>query len=101
MATVEWQGSAETTRWQGKCEQRRCLVVGPSSLHRRLTFYLTLSSRPRYPAAMFETLRDTAVATMILSQFVIGVASTMTGHFREAAIGTLCAIINILIFWEK
>ena len=50
---------------------------------------------------MLESLRDVAVASMILSQFTIGATSTMSGHFRDAAIGTLCAVVNILIFWGK
>lgn len=50
---------------------------------------------------MLESLRDIAVASMILSQFTIGAASVMSGHFRDAAIGTLCAVVNILIFWVK
>ena len=50
---------------------------------------------------MLESLRDVAVASMILSQFTIGVTSAMSGHFRDAAIGTLCAVVNILIFWVK
>ncbi len=33
---------------------------------------------------MLETLRDIAVASMILSQFAIGVTSAMSGHFRDA-----------------
>ena len=50
---------------------------------------------------MLESLRDVAVASMILSQFTIGASSAATGHYRDAAIGTLCAVVNILIFWAK
>lgn len=50
---------------------------------------------------MLDSLRDVAVATMILSQFTIGIASAAGGHYRDAAIGTLCAVVNILIFWAK
>jgi hypothetical protein len=38
---------------------------------------------------------------MILSQFTIGALSAAAGHCHDAAIGTLCAVVNILIFWAK
>ena len=50
---------------------------------------------------MLESLRDVAVASMILSQFTVAVSSAAAGHYRDAAIGTLCAVVNILIFWGK
>jgi hypothetical protein len=50
---------------------------------------------------VLDSLRDVAVATMILSQFTTGASSATGGHYRDAAIGTLCAVVNILIFWAK
>jgi hypothetical protein len=50
---------------------------------------------------VLDSIRDVAVASMILSQFTIGASSAASGHYRDAAIGTLCAVVNILIFWVK
>lgn len=50
---------------------------------------------------MLTDLRHVAVATMIASQFAIGVVQAIAGNWREAAIGTLCAVVNVLIFWTR
>lgn len=42
---------------------------------------------------MLESLRDVAVASMILSRFTIGASSAGSGHYRDAAIGMPCAVI--------
>lgn len=91
----EWQGSLDETTRQGESCGR---AVGLSSGRHHHLFVLTSPPPSRKLAPVLETLRDVAVASMILSQFAIGATSVMSGHFRDAAIGTLCAVVNILIF---
>lgn len=65
------------------------------------SFHLDKPHTFRHAAYMLADLRDVAVATMIASQFTIGIVQAVAGNWREAAIGTLLATVNVLIFWIR
>lgn len=45
-------------------------------------------------------LRSVLVAGMVASQLGLAVVAVVQGNFREAAITTLLAVTNALIFWR-